>query len=396
MQSFIYHSPMKLHFGVGAVADNMADELTSSGCKTALVVTGGGSVRLNGSLDAVLKALEAAGVRAVEFSGIEPNPRVTSVDRAAALCRAEGVDLVVAVGGGSTMAAAQIAFEAARHDGPAWNLVLDNSLVKDALPLMTVNTIAATGSEYDNGAVISNIETNEKLPLVNDLLWPVVSFIDPAYTITVPARQTVAGSCDTMSHFLEQYFVKDISPVAEGLIEGILRTVIRNTPVVLENPADLDARSELLWASTLGCNGIAALGSQASGWPCHAIEHEVSVWYDITHGIGLAILTPRLLRYFLEKDAEFLNRFAGFADRVMGLCADEFDSCEALAEAGLVNLEAFYKSIGVPSGLAELGIDDTHFEAMAEHIEKHWFAPLEAFPVPFTRKDVVEVLKRSL
>ena len=115
----------------------------------------------------------------------------------------------------------------------------------------------------------------------------------------------------------------------------------------------------------------------------------MSAWYDITHGIGLAILTPRLLRYFLEKDAEFLNRFAGFADRVMGLCADGFDSCEALAEAGLVNLEAFYKSIGVPSGLAELGIDDTH-------IEKHWFAPLEAFPVPFTRKDVVEVLKRSL
>lgn len=290
MQSFAYHSPTKLHFGVGvgAVADHMADELTSSGCKTALVVTGGGSVRRNGALDAVLKALEAAGVRAVEISGIEPNPRVTSVDRATALCRAEGVDLVVAVGGGSTMDASKAICAAAGHDGPAWDLVLDNSLVTDALPLMTVNTIAATGSEYDNSAVISNIETNEKLPLASDLLWPVVSFIDPAYTITVLARQTVAGSCDTMSHFMEQYFVKDISPVAEGLIEGILRTVIRNTPVVLENPGDLDARSELLWASTLGCNGIAALGSQASGWPCHAIEHEVSARYDITHGLGLA------------------------------------------------------------------------------------------------------------
>lgn len=388
MQSFAYHSPTKLHFGVGvgAVVDHMADELTSSGCKTALVVTGGGSVRRNGALDAVLKALEAAGVRAVEISGIEPNPRVTSVDRATALCRAEGVDLVVAVGGGSTMDASKAICAAAGHDGPAWDLVLDNSLVTDALPLMTVNTIAATGSEYDNSAVISNIETNEKLPLVSDLLWPVVSFIDPTYTITVSARQTVAGSCDTMSHYLEQYFVKDISPVAEGLIEGILRTVIRNTPVVLENPGDLDARSELLWASTLGCNGIAALGSQASGWPCHPIEHEVSARYDITHGIGLAFLTPRLLRYFLEKAPEFLDRFAGFAERVMGLRADEFDSCEALAEAGLVKLDAFYKSVGVPAaGLAELGIDNTHFEAMAEHVEKHWFAPLEAFPVPFTR-----------
>lgn len=143
----------------------MADELTSRRYKTALVVTGGGSVRRNGELDAVLKALEAAGVRVVEFSGIEPNPRVTSVDRAAALCRAEGVDLVVAVGGGLTMDASKAICAAAGHDGPAWELVLDNSLVKDALPLMTVNTIAATGSEYDNGAVISNIETNEKLPL---------------------------------------------------------------------------------------------------------------------------------------------------------------------------------------------------------------------------------------
>ena len=230
MQSFSYYSPTKLHFGAGAVQEHMADEVAARGFKTALVVTGGGSVRRNGSLDAVLAALSAAGVRAVEFSGIEPNPRVTSVDRAAELCRREGADLVVAVGGGSTMDAAKAICAAAKFDGPAWTLVLDNSLVKDALPLMTVNTIAATGSEYDNGAVISNIDTNEKLPLMSDLLWPVVSFLDPAYTVTVPPRHTVAGSCDAMSHFLEQYFVKDISPVAEGLIEGILRTVMRDTP----------------------------------------------------------------------------------------------------------------------------------------------------------------------
>lgn len=396
MQSFSYFSPTKLHFGIGAVADHMADEISSRGFKTALVVTGGGSVRRNGSLDAVLTALKAAGARAVEFSGIEPNPRVTSVDRAAALCREEGVDLVIAVGGGSTMDTSKAICAAVKHDGPAWDLVLDNSLVKDALPLMTVNTIAATGSEYDNSAVISNLETNEKLPLASEHLWPVVSFLDPAYTTTVPARQTVAGSCDIMSHFLEQYFVKDISPVAEGLIEGILRTVIRDTPVVLDNPADLDARANLLWSSTLGCNGIAALGSQGSGWPCHAIEHEVSAWYDITHGIGLAILTPRLLRFFLEKDAGFLPRFAGFAERVMGLRVGDYASREALAEAGLVKLEAFYKSLGVPAGLSELGITDEHFEAMADHIVNHWFAPLEAFPVPFAKADVVEVLKRSL
>lgn len=164
----------------------------------------------------------------------------------------------------------------------------------------------------------------------------------------------------------------------------------------MTNPADLDARANLLWASTLGCNGIAALGSRGSGWPCHAIEHEVSAWYDITHGIGLAILTPRLLRFFLEKDAGFLPRFEGFAERVMGLDPSEFDSKEALAQAGIGALEAFYKSIGIPAGISELGITDEHFEAMADHIVAHWVAPLEAFPVPFTKADVVEVLKRSL
>lgn len=396
MQSFSYYSPTKLYFGTDAVKENMAREITSRGFKTVLVVTGGGSVKRNGSLDAVLAALETAGVRVLSFEGIEPNPRVTSVDRAADVCRSENVDLVVAVGGGSTMDAAKAICAAAKFAGPAWSLVLDNSLVTDALPLMTVNTIAATGSEFDSGAVISNIETNEKLPILNDNLWPVVSFLDPAYTVTVPARHTVAGSCDIMSHYLEQYFVKDISPVAEGLIEGVLRTVIRDTLVVLDKPADLDARANLLWASTLGCNGIAALGSQGSGWPCHAIEHEVSAWYDITHGVGLAILTPRLLRFFLEKDAAFLPRFAGFAERVMGLNAADFDSTEALAEAGLAALEAFYKTIGIPAGLSELGIKDEHFEAMAEHIVAHWFAPLEAFPVPFTKADVVEVLTHSL
>ena len=287
MNNFIYHNPTKLVFGKGQIA-RLGKLIPAD--KKIMITFGGGSVRRNGALDAVLKALEAAGVRAVEISGIEPNPRVTSVDRAAALCRAEGVDLVVAVGGGSTMDALKANCAAAGHDGPAWDLVLDNSLFTDALPLMTVNTIAATGSEYDNSAVISNIETNEKLPLASDLLWPVVSFIDPAYTITVPARQTVAGSCDTMSHFMEQYFVKDISPVAEGLIEGILRTVIRNTPVVLENPADLDARSELLWASTLGCNGIAALGSQLSGLglalPRHRARGERQVRPHARHRSG--------------------------------------------------------------------------------------------------------------
>lgn len=396
MRPFEYYSPTKLVFGLDCLKDKLSAELQRVGAKKVLLTYGGGSIKRTGVYDQVQSELQKAGCTVFELSGIEPNPRVTSVDKGAAICKENQVDLVLAVGGGSTMDASKAICAAACYDGPAWDLVLDGSKIKKALPLFTINTIAATGSEYDNSGVITNLETKEKLPIGSPFLWPVVSFLDPSFTYSVPASQIVAGSCDIMSHFFEAYFVRALSPIAQGVIEAAERTVMKYIPVVLKDPKNYEARSKLLWTSTLGCNGFATLGNDPTVFPCHAIEHEVSAYYDITHGIGLAIITPHLLRYFLEKDAGLTPRYVEFATNIMELKREDYESDAALIEAAFKKLEDFYRSIGVPAGLKDVGVTDEHFKAMAEHIDSHWIAPLSAFVVPFTVDDVVEVLKRSL
>ncbi len=396
MRPFTYYSPTKLIFGLDCIKDQLCTELKRVGATKVLLTYGGGSIKRTGLYDKVQAELKAAGCQVFELGGIEPNPRVTSVDKGAAICKENGVDLVLAVGGGSTMDASKAICAAACYDGAAWDLVLDSSKINKALPLFTINTIAATGSEYDSAGVITNLDTKEKLPIGSPLLWPVVSFLDPSLTYSVPTNQTVAGSCDIISHFCETYFVRRLSPIAQGLIEAALKIVIKYTPVAMAEPENYEARSKLLWTSTLGCNGFAALGNDPSAWPCHGIEHEVSAYYDITHGIGLAIITPRLLRYFLEKDQGLMPRYVDFATNVMELKREDFGSDAELAEAGMVKLEEFYRSIGVPENLSTFGITDEYFEAMGKHIDSHWMAPLKAFVVPFEVSDVVEVLKRCL
>ena len=396
MQAFQYHSPTKLVFGLDCLKDNLSAEITARGYKKVLITYGGGSIKRNGVYDQVIAELKKANVAIFEFGGIEPNPRVTSIQKAADLCKAEGIDLVLAVGGGSTMDASKNICAATFYDGAAWDLVLDSSKITKALPLFTINTIAATGSEYDHSGVITNWETKEKLPIFGECLWPQVSFLDPSFTYSVPQNQTVAGSCDIISHYCESYFVRDLSPISQGILEAGLKTVIKNTPIALAEPNNYQARAELLWTSTLGCNGFLALGDTGSAWPCHAIEHEVSAYYDITHGLGLAILTPRLLRYFYNKDQSTAARMAGFATNVMGLKESDYASQAELIEAGFVALEKFYESIGVPAGLSALGITNEHFAAMAEHINKHWFMPMEACLVPLTKDDIVAILEQSL
>lgn len=396
MQAFEYYSPTKLVFGLDCIKDKLSSEIKARGYHKVLMTYGGGSIKRNGLYDLVQEELKKAGCTVFELEGIEPNPRVTSVDAGAAICKEQGIDLVLAVGGGSTMDASKAICAAAHYDGPAWDLVLDSSKIKAALPLFTINTIAATGSEYDNTGVITNWDTNEKLPIGSPLLWPQVSFLDPSLTYTVPASQTVAGSCDMMSHFFEAYFVRDLSPIAQGLIEAAERIAIQYTPIALKEPTNYEARSKLLWASTLGCNGFATLGSSPTIFPCHAIEHEVSAYYDITHGIGLAILTPRLLRFWLEKDPTVAPRYVDLACNVFGLRRENYESEADLIEAGLKALEDFYASLGVPSGLNKLGITNEHFAAMAEHISTHWIASFDYCFVPMTNEDIVTVLERSL
>ena len=223
----------------------------------------------------------------------------------------------MAVGGGSVIDATKCIAAGTFYEGDAWNLMYDSAKIGRTLPFFAVLTLAATGSEYDNSGVISNPDTDEKLFLAAPNLFPVASIMDPTYTFTVPARHTAAGAADIMSHTFEQYFVAEGNELTDGMCEAMLRTVIKYAPAALKNPEDYEARAQLMMASSFGCCGILSIGRSASAWPCHGIEHEISAYTDITHGAGLAVITPRWMRHTLnEKTAP---RFAQYGVRVWGL-----------------------------------------------------------------------------
>ena len=386
MQAYNFCTPTAVYFGKGKI--NVLPEVIKKHGTRVLLVYGGGSIKKQGIYQKIHELL--ADCQIYELQGVEPNPRITSVRDGAQMCKDHNIEVILAAGGGSVLDCAKAIAAGAKYDGDPWDLVLDNSLVKDALPLCTILTLSATGSEFDWGAVISNLETNEKLALISDHLFPAASILDPSYTYSVSAYQTAAGGCDIMSHIFEQYFVLGSSIVNDGLCESIVRSVMINTKKALEKPDDEQARSELMWASSLACNGICSLGNTPSPWVCHAIEHELSGYYDITHGIGLAILTPRFMRYSLNDST--VKRFANFAVRVMDVTPN--DDLYSVANEGIDRLFAFYEEIGVPMHLKDVGIDDKHFEAMAEHAIK--FAPLNMAIRPLDKDDVVAILKDCL
>lgn len=386
MHSFTYYAPTKLCFGKD-VCDNLGSEVKNLG-KKVLLVYGGGSIKKNGIYEKVQKELQ--GLEIFELSGVEPNPKIESVEKGVKLCKEHGLEVIIAIGGGSSMDCAKAICAGALYEGDTWDLVKDSSKVKAALPLVTIVTMAATGSEFDCGGVISNPKTHEKMGLVNPHLWPKVSFIDPSFTFTVPKSQTVAGSCDIMSHYMEQYFTTGVNDIGDGFLETLLKTVIKYTPRALEKGDDFEARAHLSWASTLGCNRIASLGNDPSIFVCHAIEHELSAFYDITHGIGLAIITPHVMEYILNDKS--VSKVAQFAHNVMGIAKTQNPLADA--KAGISALKSLFRSWGVPQGLSKLNIDRTNFKAMAEHACAH--NPLHKAFVPLNVQDVINILEKSL
>ncbi len=382
---FTFCTPTKVLFGRNSL-EKLPAEMAQCG-KRVLLVYGGGSIKKTGLYDTVMSLL--ADFEVFELSGVEPNPRITSVREGGRLCREHQIDMVLAVGGGSVLDCSKVICDAPFYDGDPWDLVLDSSKITRALPLFTVLTLAATGSEFDSAAVITNLETNEKIGVVHPLNFPRVSVLDPTYTLTVSPRQTAAGSADIMSHIFEQYLVDGSCLVTEGMCEGILRTVIKYGKRAYDDGSDYTARANLMWASSLACNGICQLGSDQSAWVCHAIEHELSAYYDITHGEGLALLTPVLMRYTLNDRT--VDRYASFAKNVFGIVNEDR---YAAAEQGIEALEAFFASIGLPKTLREVGITEkVHFRAMAEHACKCF--PLHLAYVPLTPDQVVEILEKS-
>lgn len=388
MHDYNYFVPVRLVFGKGKI--NELPKYISKYGRKVLLAYGGGSIKKIGLYDKVKEIL--SGYEVFELSGIEPNPKITSVRKGVELVKKENIDFIVAVGGGSVLDCCKNIAAGAFYDGDPWDLVLDGSKVGKHLPLFTVLTLSATGSEYDGGGVISNPDTNEKLALLGEI-FPEVSIMDPEYTFSVSKWQTAAGSSDIMSHVFESYIVKDGNIFTDGVCEAMLKTVIECTPRALENPDDYDARAQLMMVSSFGCCGLPAIGRTNSPWVCHAIEHELSAYYDITHGAGLALVTTAWMKYSLNE--ETAPRFAQYGINVFGL--NPADGVMANAEEAIKRTSEFFKKIGMPQTLHEAGIDsDEHLEAMADHIFAHWFGDLKSAIRPLDRNDVIAILRSAM
>ncbi|MCR5055187.1 MAG: iron-containing alcohol dehydrogenase [Lachnospiraceae bacterium] len=356
MNNFTFCIPTDIRFGKGQIAC-LAAELEKYG-KRILMVYGGGSIKKSGLYDEVYSVLKDFEIE--ELPGIEPNPKLSSVEKGATLCRKKNIDMILAVGGGSVIDVSKHISCAACYDGPAWDLMMDRSKVKKALPVAVVLTISATGSEMNSGAVITNEDTKEKLEINTPLLYPVISVCDPSYLYTLPPKQTAAGAVDTLSHVMEQYFQpNDEAYITDALSEAVMKTVIRYAKKAMDEPENYEARSNLMWASTVALNHLLTVG-KGGAWSVHPIEHVVSAYYDLTHAVGLSILTPTWMKYVLSDVTE--KRIAGFAREVFGV--KEADDRKA-AEKGIEKVEGFLHSLGMPSTFSEVGIDDSMFDTMA-------------------------------
>ncbi|MBM4397002.1 MAG: iron-containing alcohol dehydrogenase [Deltaproteobacteria bacterium] len=350
---FQYHNPTRVVFGAG-VSDGIGAEVAAIG-RHALVVAGGASARKTGLLDRVLDSIRKAGATADVFAGVEPNPRLSTVKRGAGVARQQGSDVVVAVGGGSVMDAAKVTPAAVFYEGDPWAMFwhggAEPRAPERALPIVTVPTLAATGSETNSGAVVTNEATTEKSYVSADCLYPRVAVIDPALTATVPPDQTAFGIADIVSHVTESYFNGiDGTPLQDRMAEGVVQIVLDFGPRAVANGADIEARTHLQWASVVALNGSIQAGC-AAPFPVHGMEHVLSAHHDVPHGAGLAILTPAWMRWAAHRRPA---KLAGFARRVLGVPAGDADLAAALA--GADRLEAFYRSIGAPVRLSQVGI----------------------------------------
>lgn len=359
MENFIYSVPTTIYFGKGQV-QHIGEIVKEYGTKV-LLVYGGGSIKRNGIYDDVVKIFEQEGISYVELSGVEPNPRITTVRKGVELCRANDIDVVLPIGGGSTIDCAKVIAASISYEGDPWDIVIDPRKVKSVLPIITILTLAATGSEMDTFAVISDMENNDKIGTSHDAMRPKASILDPSYTFSVSAYQTAAGTADIMSHIMECYFSNAQGYMQDRMAEGLLKTCIAFGVKAIAHPDDYEARANLMWASSWAINNFIKLGKNVS-WTVHPMEHQLSAYYDITHGVGLAILTPHWMEYVLNENT--VEKFKEFGVNVWNIDANK-DPFEIAHEA-ISKTADYFKAMGIPMTLKEVGIeDDRYFAVMA-------------------------------
>ncbi|MBF0779724.1 MULTISPECIES: iron-containing alcohol dehydrogenase [unclassified Granulicatella] len=357
MVKFTYKNPTKLIFGQGQLS-TLANEIKAFG-KNILLVYGGGSIKQSGLYQNIQKELSHFNV--FELSGVEPNPRVTTAQKGAKLIQEHNIDFVLAVGGGSVIDCTKLIVAAAHYQGDAWDIVIGKHIPTQATPFGTILTLAATGSEMNAGSVITNEKTQQKLGWGSPLVYPTFSILDPTYTYTLPTHQSINGIIDMMSHLIEQYFNEaEHTPVMDGMIESILRTIIQYAPIVVDNPTDYQARETLMMAGTVALNGSLRWG-YLGDWSSHALEHAISAVYDIAHAEGLSIIMPNWMYYVMPKHIE---RFEQFAKNVFHI---HKHTPYETAKAGIDALQQFWKSLNAPTRLSDKHIDASCIEQMAKH-----------------------------
>lgn len=389
MDNFTFYSPTYFDFGREAEY-HTAELVRRFGGTKVLLHYGGGSIKANGLYDRVTKCLTEAEIPFVELGGVKPNPRSGLVYEGIELCKKENVDFVLAVGGGSTIDSAKAIAAGSVYDGDFLDFYQGKATVEKALPIGTILTIAAAGSEGSGNSVITDEATLIKKGTKSDVLRPKFSILNPELTCSLPAYQTAAGATDIMIHICERYFsnTKDVE-VTDRLCEGLLKTIITEAPKVIKNPKDYEARANIMWAGMLAHNNVCGVG-RAQDWASHHIEHELSALYDVTHGAGLAVIAPLWMRYVLDKNPDKLVQFA---TRVWDVKLNKF-SKKKTALQGIEAFEAFLKSIGMPSTFAEIGAKEEDIELMTDKLLKG--KKTEGNYVKLTRNDVIKIYQSAV
>lgn len=388
MNNFVYDIPTRVYFGENQLG-NLGPELSKFG-KRVLLTYGGGSIKKTGLYDKIVAEIKAAGLELFELGGIDPNPRVSSVNAGADICKMEHIDVLLAVGGGSVLDCTKYIGAAAYYDGDAWDILLQKVPVKQCLPVITVLTLAATGSEMDAGGVISNPETKDKIGLIFPPMQPKVSFLDPTNTYTVSAYQTACGAADMLSHIMEVYFNMDQDlQMLDSIMEALMKIVIKYAPIAMKEPDNYEARANLMWTSSWAINGFIN-GGKRQAWSCHPMEHELSAIYDITHGLGLTILTPRWMEYTLDEVT--VSKFYQFGVNVFGIDAN-LDPMEVARKSIELTKQFLFETLGLKSTFHEIGIDDTNFTIMAK--KACMGGTLPAFK-PLNQQDIENIFKMCL
>ncbi len=388
MENFTFYSPTYFDFGRGS-EEHVSQLIRRFGGSRVLLHYGGGSIKRSGLYDRVRDNLQTAGIEFLELGGVKPNPRSGLVHEGISLCREQGVDFVLAVGGGSVIDSAKAIAAGTVYEGDFLDFYRGKAGIEKALPVGTILTIAAAGSEGSGNSVITDEEAQIKKGAASDHLRPRFSILNPELTCTLPPYQTAAGAVDIMVHVCERYFSNtEEVEITDRLCEAILKTMIRETPRVMEDPENYEARANIMWAGMLAHNNVCGVG-RVQDWASHHIEHELSALYDVTHGAGLAVITPQWMRYVLEINP---HKLVSFATEVWGILLNE-RAPERTALGGIEAFEDFLKGIGMPSTLEELGIQNPDVEQMTDKLFRN--RDTEGNYVKLSREDIVRIYENA-